>query len=487
MTDRDKITHLLRRFGLGAGHYALSNYEKLGVAGTIESLLNDDQKPEGFDVDPWEFCSQDDKKIETNSYVLGGWWALRLLMTRRPLQEKLTIFWHDHFAINVEKVYEAPTVMDYLDTIRTKGRGKFRDLFKEMIPHPAMLTYLDGNTSSRVHPNENLARETLELFSMGEGNYTEKDIQELARALTGWTTHYLGLYMEEPYEVTRQKAIKARISINNFALVPALHDAGMKTILGKTGRFTGDEALDMIASHPQTANYICGKLWLFFAGTTATPTVLKRLTDTWKKTDGEIRSVLRAIMTAPEFFSSDVVMGLPKSPVDWVIGLYRSLDLFEALTALRGKKGPDTQPIRKELREAGNGAHYLMAIQGQSLLYPPDVAGWNWGRAWISTDNLVRRLSNADVLFWGGGDSRPLTVHLASRMVRDFKVTDSAGIVKAFGEVFDLPFPPDAMSVLVGLVDKHGSVGAFRDKNQAANLFARLGKAAFAAPTSQLC
>ena len=487
MPTEEHIAHLLRRFGLGAGRYELKRYAGKDYIGVVDALLNESKVDERFPVDLWEFAAQDDGKIETNSYIVAGWWALRLLMTRRPLQEKLTIFWHDHFALSAEKVYEAPTMTGYLEVLRQYGQGKFKDLLRETLKQGAMLTYLDGHTSNRVLPNENLARETLELFTLGEGNYSERDVKELSRALTGWSMHYLGLGLEEPYEVTAKRARDNRMALSNFCFVPALHDDGEKTILGRTARFTGDSAIEYIAGLPQTARYICTKLWHFYGSPNPNPQLVDKLVRVWMKTDGRISSVLREIALSKEFLSSSVIRQMPKSPADWTLAIYRSLDLTEILIALRGQpKGP-LAPVRKELREAGGGLHYLMARQGLSLLYPPDVSGWQWGPAWISTDNTVRRIQTADALFWGGGEDRPMSMLVVTKLKTEDKVSDGVGIVKGLAQILDLDLSPDLLGPLALIADQAGGIKALSQPNSAAGLLAKVSKAMFAIPESQLC
>jgi uncharacterized protein (DUF1800 family) len=487
MTEREKSAHLLRRFGLGAGHAEVARYPESSKA-VLEALLKDDKIDDGFSISPWRFIAQKDGKLETGSYQVGPWWALRMVMTRAPLVEKLTLFWHDHFALDGDKVGEGPTMMAYLDNLRTKGRGKFRDLLKATMSQGAMLMFLDGHTSHKIHPNENLARETFELFTMGVGSgYTETDIKELARALTGWSMHYMGSYLDEPYDRTKKRADEARMALSNFCWVPNLHDDGVKTILGKSGRFTADEALDIICQHPATATYICTKLWSFFAYPNPDAKVVAKLTAAWKKTDGDIRSVLRAIAEQPEFWSDKCVGTMPKSPADWVVGLIRSIDRYPALVTEQGKPLRDIDPIPQSVRDAANGAYYLMAQQGLQLLYPPNVAGWNWAEGWIGADTSIKRIRTCDAIFWGGGEARPWSVEAAAKIKASFKPADSGALVDAFAALLDARLTPGERTALVGVCDKRGGLAALEKKDQAANLFAGMARVLFAIPDFQLC
>lgn len=486
MTERERKAHLLRRFSFGAGTCELERYPATSAA-TLQKLLSEDTSPDTFMISPWQFLAQADGKLDTNSYLIGPWWALRMVMTSRPLTEKLTLFWHDHFAIEAEKVFEAPTMASYLEILRAKGRGKFRDLLKAVMSQGAMLWYLDGHVSHKTKPNENLAREIFELFTMGEGaGYTENDVRELARAITGWSMHYMGSYMEMPYEKVKERADGARMAINNVCYVPALHDDGVKTILGKSQRFNWDEALDLIAGHPATAKYICAKLWSFFAYPDPEDAVLVRLTDAWRKSDGEIRAVLKAIADAPEFWGPRCVRTLPKSPADWVVGMFRSLDLAKVMHALYEAPKEEVTPIRKELRDSANAVYYLMQQQGLQLLFPPDVAGWNWGRGWLSADTSAKRIRSADPIYWGGGDGRPIAVHTAALLKSKFKVTDSSSLVDGFLALIDAQLAVDQRAVLVDRCEKLGGLAAMEHKDRAANLLATLSRLIGAAPEYQL-
>lgn len=482
MTELEKKAHLLRRFGLGAGTAELARYPGDSKA-TLETLLNDDKAKDGFAIDPWQLFLNAEGKVDTGSYHLGPWWALRMVLTQTPMTEKLTLFWHDHFALDGEKVAEGPTMLAYLDVLRTKGRGKFRDLIQAVMTEGAMLTFLDGHTSHRTRPNENLARETFELFTMGEGSgYTERDVKELARALTGWTMHYMGSYLDEPYERTKKRADDAHMAMNNFCFVPALHDAGHKTILGKSAAFTGESALEWLCDQPQTAKYICGKLWFFFSGHPAPESVLAKLTASWKKTDGEIRAVLRSITDQPEFWAD---RSLPKSPVDWCISPFRAMDLGPSLMAKHKPFDPFTpKELEKELVDVANNAYYQMQQQGLALLFPPNVAGWNWGQGWIGADISVKRFRSVDAFFWTGGDSRPYAVQTAS-LLKERK--DSAAIVDSFLSLIDAEITAEQKAPLIAICDKFGGPKALENKDLTAGLFATMSKILFAIPTYQLC
>ena len=184
MNERDKIAHLLRRFGLGAGKYEVEEYGKLGLEGAVDRLINYDKVDEQFPVSPMEMMGYGTEGlIMFDPPKFASWWAMRMMLTRRPLQEKLTLFWHDHFAVSAEKVADGMNMLLYQQTLRQHASGNFRTLLKEVSKTPAMIFYLDTHHSTAEHPNENFAREVMELFTLGIGHYTEKDIKEAARAI----------------------------------------------------------------------------------------------------------------------------------------------------------------------------------------------------------------------------------------------------------------------------------------------------------------
>ncbi len=484
MTDREKTAHILRRFGLGAGRYELARYEKGGPQAALGRLIADAKVVEE-DVDPWEWTIDDEGETDPSSYRLPGWWALRMLTTRRPLQEKLALFWHDHFPVDAEKVGESPMMLGYLSVLWKHGLGRYRDLLAAVVKQGALLAYLDNNTSNRIHPNENLGRELLELFSLGRGNYTEEDVRSAARALTGWTLHYLGTGIEMDWAKLRKLATTRRLGLMNACFVPAIHDDGPKTFLGKTGPLDADGLIDAVARHPATAKFMCRKLWTFFAYPDPEEKVVLELAETWRKTDGQVEAVLRKMASMPEFWSERAVRGIVKCPVDWTVALFRSLDMGVVFDQLLGDSGKG-KPIRKELRESGGGVAWMMGQQGLSLLYPPNVDGWDWGQSWLTAQNSVLRINHGDAIFWGGGEERPLAMWVVAKLKADARPTDPASLVDAVAELFDVPLTPEQRTVVTELCREHGGVEALGSKDSAANVLARVSKALFALPEAQL-
>lgn len=485
LDEKDRRRHLLRRFGLGAGRYETRRYERSGKAPLSIDDLIEEARTDDFPIDPWEFAAQEDGRIDTGAYQLSGWWALRMLMTRRPLQERMTLFWHDHFAVDYEKVFEMPMMAGYLEVLRRHGLGRFGDLLEAVFLQGALYSYLDQHASNRIHPNENFARELLELFTVGLGNFEEKDVAELARALTGWSVHYLGIGIDMEYEKLRTLAARNGMGLMNACHVPALHDAREKTILGKTAKWEAMQALAMLAKHPKTAEHICGKLWDWFAAKPASSETMKRLQGAWNRSNGEIAAVLRAIAEAPQFWDEDEVGRKPKCPIESVVSLYRCFDVTDILLLARGaQKSPQT-PIRMELRGAAGALSYLMSLQGMTLLLPPNVGGWEWGSAWINPALSIERLKLPGVVFWGG-DDRPMTSLLSARILQDLKPTTSEQLVRGIADILDLDLPQEAMPALIATADRHGGVKALANRDQAAGLFTDACRLLFAVPAAQL-
>ena len=285
------------------------------------------------------------------------WWAKRMLTTNRPLEEKLALFWHGHFATSDDKLRDYRKSLKQLALFRTAGNGNFRDLLIGVAKDPAMLVYLDAGENIKGSPNENFSREILELFTMGVGNYTEKDIREAARAFTGWTNDSL-----------------------MFVMKPELHDEEEKTFLGQTGNFDGIDIINIVLEQDVTARFIAAKLYRYFVHTDPSAQLVTRLGKQFKEENYDIASLLSTIFLSRDFYSPQAYGTQIKSPVHLVVSTYRKL----GLTDIPGI--PDFNTATRNL--------------GQELLHPPNVAGWEGGRSWVTPALLVERGNFArDVLF----------------------------------------------------------------------------------------
>jgi hypothetical protein len=293
--------------------------------------------------------------IETQR--LGLWWGSRMLATPRPLEEKLTLFWHGHFATGENKVRDYRMMLRQNEMFRARASGNFRDMLVGILKDPAMLVYLDNGENIKTHPNENFGRELLELFTMGVGNYTEHDVREAARAFTGWSNDVL-----------------------IFKFNADLHDDGPKTFLGRTGRFNGEDVIDIILQQPVTAEFVAAKLYRYFVREEIAEPVRKELGRTFRDSGYEIKPLLRRIFLSRDFYSAPSVATQIKSPVHLVVSTYKKMGHTEVPTI------PDFGRMTSSL--------------GQSLFDPPNVAGWAGGRTWITTATLLNRGNLfRDVLF----------------------------------------------------------------------------------------
>jgi hypothetical protein len=288
---------------------------------------------------------------------LANWWADRMVATARPLEEKMALFWHGHFATGEEKVRDYRKMEQQLALLHRHATGNFRDLLIDVARDPAMLVFLDAAQNVKGAPNENFAREVMELFTMGVGNYSEPDIREAARAFTGWIDDDLA-----------------------FKVDPAKHDDGPKTFLGRTGNFDGVDILHIILEQKVTAEFISGKLYRYFVREDISPAMQARLGALLRDNDYEIAPLLRTMFLSRDFYSAPSFGTRIKGPVELVVSTYRKLG------AKRLAGIPDLFVVSREL--------------GQILLNPPTVAGWAQGRAWITPGLLLARGNFArDVLF----------------------------------------------------------------------------------------
>lgn len=293
------------------------------------------------------------------------WWLKRMIESARPLQEKLALFWHGHFATSYRTIENSWHMLAQNHMFREHAAGNFGDLLSNIIRDPAMLAYLDNNDSRKEQPNENLARELMELFSLGVGNYTEKDIKEGARALTGYTFEY-----------------------NDFKLNREAHDTGGKVILGKSGGLDGDGFVRAILAQRACSKFIAAKLYRFFArdipstGPAEKPcrSVVDQLAAMLAGNGYELRPVLRRLFLSEHFYDPAVVLNRIKSPAELVVGAVRSMNT----------------PVRDlgVLNDA-------MGLMGQSLFFPPSVKGWDGERSWINTSTLFVRQNLLNFLLTG--------------------------------------------------------------------------------------
>jgi uncharacterized protein (DUF1800 family) len=340
-----QAAHLARRAGFGATPAEIDALVGRGLDGSLDAYLHPTQ-PEG------EFAAYPDAAVLYDPKKRYGaaklWWLDRMLKTKRPLVEKMTLFWHGHFATSLAKV--PPQLMvQQIDLFRAHALGNFRDLLLAVSQDPAMLIWLDNRFNVAAHPNENYAREIMELFALGLGNYSEADIKSAARAFTGWTLD------KDARFVYKEQA----------------HDAGLKTFLGRTGNFTGEDVVAIIVEQPIHQRFICRKLLEYFVYSDPEPALIDALASVYALSGYDVAKTVGTILRSNVFFSLRAYRALPKSPVEFAVGSLRYLGIAEIPADTPG----------------------WLARMGQDVLQPPSVKGWDGGPLWISTTTLLARFN----------------------------------------------------------------------------------------------
>jgi uncharacterized protein (DUF1800 family) len=297
------------------------------------------------------------------TFDLQEWWLRRMVQTSRPLQEKLTLFWHGHFATSIFKVDSAYYMWLQNETMRRNASGNFRTMIMEISKDPAMIKWLDNDSNNKEHPNENYAREVMELFTLGEGHYSERDIKEAARAFTGW--HYDRAAMA--YEFNSQQ-----------------HDDGPKEVLGKHGNWDGGDVVNILFAQPACATFLARKLWTYFAYEEPEPELVDGLAEVFRAGNYQLKPLLRAIFSSSAFFSERAVHTQIKSPVQLVVGSYQLLN----------RKIPESIDAFSVVVKA-------LRMMGQEPLLPPDVSGWKGGLTWVNTSSLLMRYNFSNFLVNG--------------------------------------------------------------------------------------
>jgi uncharacterized protein (DUF1800 family) len=368
--ERKRIAHLLRRTGFGASPAELDRYEEMGFDAAIDALLDYPPWPDPYPVDPAiEAAFQDDPRegqqlAREALRELPGWWIARMLTTPNPLEEKMTLFWHGHFTSAARKVQDGRLMIAQNRMLRRNALGSFERLALDASRDAAMLIYLDGTRSNAAAPNENYARELMELFTMGIGNYSEDDVKESARALTGW---------------------KVQRESGTVRYVPRLHDDSEKTYLGQTGAFQLEDIVRIAVAHPATGRRLAAKLVKFFLRPDPPDDLVARLAAVYYAGGYSIRAMLEHLLRSDEFSSATAYRANIKSPVELLVGGLRTLGVTQA--------GP----------QVGR----LLVPLGQALFSPPSVKGWDGGRAWIGASSLLTRFNVAALATSGARDPAP--------------------------------------------------------------------------------
>ncbi len=353
--SRAHARRLLWRAGFGATPAELDHLAARGREATLDWLLRGGRGPHGHRAMVGPAPRVDgaplDPVNEWGHDLL--WWLDRMVRSQRPLAEKLTLFWHDHFATFDQ---DQPNMLAQNRTLRRHALGSFRGLLGAVTTDPAMQAFLSLADSDREHPNENYARELLELFTLGAGNgYAERDVREAARALTGFRGHWSD---GRPFRVSYDRA---------------LHDPGVKVIFGHRGRFDWRDVLDLAVGHPRHAAFLVGKLWAFFVTEPLDHATRRRLTRTYVRSGHRIAPVVREILEHKALYADLGHPRMVKAPIVLVAGMLRATG-----------RGVDT----------GDWA-WICDRMGQMPFHPPSVAGWDWGPAWMSTATMAARFQAA--------------------------------------------------------------------------------------------
>jgi uncharacterized protein (DUF1800 family) len=351
--DLRSAAHLFRRAGFGATYGELVEAVRRKPTDVVDEMVSASPEPESFRTQMRSLIQA--ALAIGNAKTLSAQWVYRMLTTPAPLLEKMTLFWHGHFATSASKVENAGLMQRQNDLLRQYALGDFSKLLLEISRDPAMLIYLDSIMNRKAHPNENYAREIMELFCLGEGNYSEQDIRELARCFTGW-------------EIKR----------NKFRFNRYQHDNGTKTVLGTTGELSGEAGVAIVVGQQTAPRFIVRKLIKFFVmdEPEASDDLVEPLARQMRADKMQIAPSVRRILTSNLFYSTHARGRKVRSPVELGVGFLRSLD-----------GSTDAYQLADALQQLGQG-----------LYYPPSVKGWDGGRTWINSStllgraNLIRRL-----------------------------------------------------------------------------------------------
>jgi uncharacterized protein (DUF1800 family) len=369
MSNIKQIRHLYARAGFGLRFADLKQAGSLSVTQAVDQLfkLSEPVVPLNVvkDNPTYEEFAKTNPAVTRKEFVLkrrqldkdlNTKWVNRMSTNDEQLREKMTLFWHNHFACRTP----TPWLAQELNNIhRTYALGNFKTLLLAVSKSPAMLRFLNNQQNRKDHPNENFARELMELFTIGRGNYTEQDVRESARAFTGWAVNVKGV----------------------FVAAQQFHDTGVKTFLGKTGNFAGEDIIDIILAKKETARFICTKLYKYLVNETPDTAHINAMADGFYNGNYEIKPLLNYVFNASWFYEDTNIGNLIKSPADFIVGLNRQFYITY--------KNPEI----------------LLQFQrtlGQLLFYPPNVAGWPGGRNWIDSSSLMFRLKIPSTVLNGG-------------------------------------------------------------------------------------
>jgi uncharacterized protein (DUF1800 family) len=368
MDNIKQVKHLLARAGFGMRFEDLKHYDDASIKKVVKKLfeesVGDDPINVGNDNTSYDMLIKGDvatkkmflKEQREMEKSLNSGWMTKMSTTDAPLREKMSLFWNNHFACRTLKGGHAEQL---LNIERSNALGNFRTMVSQVSKSPAMLQFLNNQQNRKNHPNENFARELMELFTVGRGNYTEQDIKESARAFTGW-----GFDKD-----------------SGFKMRPFFHDDGQKTFMGKTGNFDGDDIIKILLERKETAHFVCNKLYKYLVNEIPDDAHVSAMANIFYNADYEIKPLLEYVFNADWFYDQKNTGNIIKSPVELLVGLNRQFYITY--------ENPQVQLL-------------FQKALGQVLFYPPNVAGWPGGRNWIDTSSLMYRIKIPSTLLNGG-------------------------------------------------------------------------------------
>lgn len=408
-----RVAHLHRRAGFAAPWSQLQRDLADGPQEAVKRSLTGHAREEpDDDFEAMADTIGDAATASGSPGRLKAWWLYRMLMSPDSLGERLTLMWHNHFATSNRKVQDLVRMREQNALFRKHARAPFKKLLEAVVKHPAMLTWLDADSNRKGHPNENLARELMELFTLGIGNYSEDDVKDAARALTGWT-----------------------VVKNQFGFRDARHDDGEKLLLGKHGAFTGDDLIQLLVEHPATARRLAWRVCHTFMGEEVVDEqALSQLADGLSKRQLDTAWAVETVLRSHLFFSEDNMRTRVLGPVEYVVGTLRTLELCDP---------PASTLLLAE----------WTARMGQDLFYPPNVGGWNEGRAWLGSRTIVARANFASALVEGRLWHSPHKPELEKLLRRREQSTDLAAAVSWFAKLLWGESSPSIVAEVVAAVD----------------------------------
>lgn len=435
---RERLAHLRRRTGFSARENEIEPLIALGIEGAVDKLLENPYDHAIDDEAILRLLQGDMNNLDPRA--VSAWWLYRMLVSQHPIQERLALFWHNHFATSASKVQAGRLMLIQIQLFQRLGLDNFKTLTLEVAKDPAMLVWLDGNRNVKGKPNENFARELFELFTMGIGHYTERDIQEAARAFTGWSF--------------------SRVTAS-FVFNRNQHDDGEKEVFGKRARFTGEQIIEMVVEHPATAQHIARKFCQHFINDVEPPDArtVEELAKVFRESGYSIRVLMRRLLLTPAFWSPVNWRKRVKSPVEFVVGTLRQVGVGERLRAVNLSDGAGQRLLVAYLRLATQWTRRI----GQALLYPPDVAGWEWGKAWISSTTMLERMRFAEFLLPNRNGIGFATLNELIGMPAPRTLE---GFVQRLETTLDVPLQPRTRQSLLEYLEKRGGVNALRQRDR---------------------